>query len=192
MFVSVSHHKKSCIDFESWYVRQYPVSSGEYAVNVMKKIRALNMRPCLYFSSLALLFIRESMLIPTSCSQFTKFGEKKLFHKIYVFRTFSNIVRWQFGRCCWAIFTWISRFSYLHMIIWWLWNMFEYIKLYALTHTVLPHIYILRKPRKSKRSLLGIITSNVNYNFFLYVYILFLDSFLPFFLSNFWNSSMVF
>lgn len=58
-----------------------------------------------------------------------------------------------------AIFTWISRFSYLHMIIWWLWTMFEYIKLYALTHTVLPHIYILRKPRKSKRSLLGIITS---------------------------------
>lgn len=135
-----------------------------------KKIRALNMRPCLYVSSFALLFIRESMLIPTNCSQFTKFGQKKLFHKIYVFRTFSNIVRWQFGRCCWAIlnsnthihlaiFTWISRFSYLHMIIWWLWTMFEYIKLYALTHTVLPHIYILRKPRKSKRSLLGIITS---------------------------------
>lgn len=28
--------------------------------------------------------------------------------------------------CCWAIFSWISCFSYLHMIIWWwLWNMFE-------------------------------------------------------------------
>lgn len=155
------------------------------------------MRPCLYFSSFALIFIPESMLIPNSCSQFTKFGKKEQTFSQnlrfqYVFSTFSNIVGWQCGRCCWAIFTWISRFSYLHMIIWWLWNMFEYIKLYALTHTVLPHIYILRKPRKSKRSPLGIITSNVNYNFFLYVYILFLDSFLPFFLSNFWNSSILF
>lgn len=137
-------------------------------------------------------FENQCSFRPTAVNLRSLAKKNKLFHKIYVFRTFSNIVRWQFGRCCWVIFTWISRFSYLHMIIRWLWNMFEYIKLYALTHTVLPHIYILRKPRKSKRSLLGIITSNVNYNFFLYVYILFLDSFLPFFLSNFWNSSIVF
>lgn len=107
--------------------------------------------------------------------------------------TFSERFRTSFGGRLVVVVGRYSHEFHASVICTWSFDDFEiclnrklyalYIKLYALTHTVLPHIYILRKPRKSKRSPLGIITSNVNYNFFLYVYILFLDSFLPFFFS---------